>query len=95
MSRSLTIKVDATQGTLTETDVFIKENGNYKRVIASPSNSSSWTGNIGEGVVEVKFRVWGIGNSKFKITLDLPGTAKDLNVECSLNQGYYAPKFII
>lgn len=61
-----------------------------QRIIAGPgTEDQDWTGNVPDGPVKLAIRVVGIGSARFKLGIDLPGTANDQTIELTLTDGYY------
>ena len=86
MKRKITLALEPTAGTINLFYAFI----NGKRIIADEGTEKrEWKGNIDNDEVRIKVRVTGIGSSKYKMTIDLPGTADDQKLTFQLNGGYH------
>lgn len=85
MARTLTIKLEPTQGTIERFYAFVECK---KRIADDGTAARSWSGQINDDESTIKVRVFGIGTAKYKLTLDLPGTATDQSLELSLDRGY-------
>lgn len=85
MPRSLTLKMKPLDGTIERFYAFV----DCKKCIAHDGNEErSWSGRIDDSGTRVKVRVFGIGNAKYRLTIDLPGTADDQTLELRLDSGY-------
>ena len=86
MKRELTLTLEPNAGTINMFYAFI----NGKRVIAAEGTKKrEWKGVIENDEVRIKVRVIGIDSSKYKMTIDLPGTAEDQKLTFQLNGGYH------
>jgi hypothetical protein len=92
MPRKLEVKMEATSGNITMFLAFL--NGNL--VIADDgSKARSWKDDIPDGQVLLKTRVIGIDNATYKLSIDLPGTAKDQALELQLTGGYHEIEILL
>lgn len=55
----------------------------------------SWSGNISDSQVKIKVRVLGINKAKYKLVIDLPGTADDQSLTLSLEGGYHEAEILL
>lgn len=85
MARSLTLKMAPLDGTIERFYAFVDCK---KRIAHNGDREQSWTGPIDDSGTRVKVRVFGIGDAKYRLTLDLPGTADDQTIELRLDSGY-------
>ena len=85
MARTLRIKLEPTTGTIERFYAFVECK---KRIADDGDRPREWIGEIADDESTIKLRVFGIGSAKYKVTLDLPGTADDQSLELSLDQGY-------
>ena len=85
MARSLTLKMAPVDGTLERFYAFVD---NKKRISHDGDSERSWTGPIDDCGTRIKLRVFGIGNARYRVTIDLPGTADDQTLELRLDGGY-------
>jgi hypothetical protein len=61
-----------------------------RRVIAENGNKTGkYKGDVPVAQINLKVRVFGIGNAKYTLGIDLPGTAKDQELTLQLSQGYH------
>lgn len=85
-TRTFTISLESIAGTIHLFYAFI----NGIRIIADDaSQKRTWSGVIPDSEIRVKIRVLGIGNARFKMEIDLPGTAEDQSITFNLTNGYY------
>lgn len=85
MARALTLKLAPVDGTIERFYAFV----DCKKRIAHDGNEErSWSGSIDESDTRIKVRVFGIGNAKYRLTIDLPGVADDQQLELRLDRGY-------
>ena len=69
---------------------------NGKRIIAAEGTKKrEWKGEVATENVKFKVRVTGINAAKYRMTIDLPGTADDQNLTFQLNGGYHEFKITI
>lgn len=85
MARTLTIKLEPTQGTIERFYAFV---ACAKRIADDGNTVREWTGEVSDGETTIKVRVFGIGAAKYRLSIDLPGTAADQSLELSLDRGY-------
>jgi HSP20 family molecular chaperone IbpA len=85
MARSLTLKMAPVDGTLERFYAFVDSK---KRICHDGDSERSWTGSIDDADTRIKVRVFGIGNARYRLTIDLPGTANDQTLELRLDGGY-------
>ena len=85
MARQLTLKLAPVQGTIERFYAFVECK---KRIADDGHEERKWSGEIGDDESTIKIRVFGIGKAKYKLTLDLTGTAEDQSLELSLDHGY-------
>ena len=85
MARRLTIRLEPLSGTVERFYAFVDCK---KRIAADGVESTSWTGDVANGEVVLKVRVFGVGRAKYRVGIDLPGTADDQNLDLWLDQGY-------
>jgi hypothetical protein len=85
MARSLTLKMSPVDGTIERFYAFVDCK---KRISHDGDQERSWTGKIDEGGTRIKLRVFGVGNAKYRVSIDLPGTADDQQLELRLDGGY-------
>jgi hypothetical protein len=92
MARKLTLKLETVQGTINRFYAFVE----HKRVIAAEgTDKPEWSNNVPDSRVQIRLRAWGIGSAVFKLSLDLPGTANDQNLELQLDGGYHESDYTI
>lgn len=85
MARSLTLKLEPSQGTIERFYAFVE----CKKVIAADATAvRKWTGDVADDETKIKIRVFGMGTAKYKLTIDLPGTVDDQTLELALSTGY-------
>lgn len=92
MSRDLTIKLETTSGNITMFYAFVD---GVLKVADSGTATRNWSGKISEAQVRVKTRVLGIDDANYKLTIDLPGTAKDQSLELQLTGGYHEIEILL
>jgi hypothetical protein len=85
MARRLTIRLQPLSGTVERFYAFVDCK---KRIAADGVEVASWTGDVADDEAIVKVRVFGVGKAKYRISIDLPGTADDQNLDLWLDQGY-------
>jgi len=85
MARTLTIKLEPTQGTIERFYAFVECK---KRIADDATQARSWSGEIGDDESKIKLRVFGVGTAQYRLTLDLPGTLQDQSLTLSLDRGY-------
>jgi uncharacterized beta-barrel protein YwiB (DUF1934 family) len=86
MKRKFTLTLEPVAGAINMFYAFL----NGKRIIADEGTKKrKWEGEIETDEVRIKVRVTGIGSSKYKVTIDLPGTAKDQKLTFQLKGGYH------
>lgn len=85
MARSLTLKMAPVDGTIERFYAFVDCK---KRISHDGNQERSWTGAIDDADTRIKLRVFGIGNARYRVTIDLPGTAHDQTLELRLDAGY-------
>ena len=86
MKRKFTLTLEPESGTINMFYAFL----NGKRIIADEGTKKrKWEGMIESEEVSIKIRVTGIGVSKYKATIDLPGTANDQKLTFQLKGGYH------
>lgn len=85
MARSLTLKMAPVDGTIERFYAFVDCK---KRISHDGDQERSWTGTIDDADTRIKLRVFGIGNARYRVTIDLPGTANDQSLELRLDGGY-------
>jgi HSP20 family molecular chaperone IbpA len=85
MARSLTLKMAPVDGTIERFYGFVDCK---KRISHDGDQERSWTGPIDDDDTRIKLRVFGIGNARYRVTIDLPGTADDQTLELRLSGGY-------
>lgn len=83
--RTVSITMTAVAGTINQFYAFL----DGKRVIAAAGTATpSFSGTIGDHAT-LKVRVWGIDGAKYKLAIDLPGTADDQSLTLALTGGYH------
>ncbi|MCA9654005.1 MAG: hypothetical protein KC501_29050 [Myxococcales bacterium] len=85
MARELTLKLTPLDGTIERFYAFVDR---HKRIASDGTAERSWKGTIDDDDVRIKVRVFGVSNAKYRLTIDLPGTADDQQLELRLDQGY-------
>ena len=85
MARSLTLKMAPVDGTIERFYAFVDCK---KRISHDGDQERSWTGSIDDDDTRIKIRVFGIGNARYRLTIDLPGTADDQRLDLKLSGGY-------
>lgn len=85
MARSLTLKMAPVDGTIERFYAFVDCK---KRISHDGDQERSWSGTIDDADTRIKLRVFGIGNARYRVTIDLPGTAHDQTLELRLDAGY-------
>ncbi|WP_343662307.1 hypothetical protein [Chryseobacterium mucoviscidosis] len=91
-TRTFTISLEPIAGTINLFYAFI----NGIRVIADDaSQKRTWSGVIPDSEIRLKIRVSGMGNARFRMEIDLPGTADDQSVIFNLTNGYYETKIYL
>jgi len=85
MARRLTIRLQPLSGTVERFYAFVDCK---KRVAADGVETVIWTGDVNDDEILLKVRVFGVGRAKYRIGIDLPGTADDQNLDLWLDQGY-------
>jgi HSP20 family molecular chaperone IbpA len=89
--RELAISVEAVSGTINRFYAFV----NDQKVIAEDGqDGGQWTGPVDDRA-EIKVRVFGAGKAKYKLTIDLPGTADDQELELTLTGGYHELELVV
>ena len=85
MARRLTIRLQPLSGTVERFYAFVDCK---KRIAADGVETVSWTGEVADYEVVLKIRVFGMGTAKYRVSIDLPGTADDQSLDLWLDQGY-------
>jgi hypothetical protein len=85
MARRLTIRLQPLSGTVERFYAFVDCK---KRIAADGVETVSWTGEVADDEVVLKIRVFGMGKAKYRVSIDLPGTADDQSLDLWLDQGY-------
>jgi HSP20 family molecular chaperone IbpA len=85
MARRLTIRLQPLSGTVERFYAFVDCK---KRIAADGTEAASWSGDVPDDEAVVKVRVFGVGKAKYRVSIDLPGTADDQNLDLWLDQGY-------
>ncbi len=85
MARSLTLKMAPIDGTIERFYAFVDCR---KRISHDGNEERSWSGSIDDADTRIKVRVFGVGNAKYRLSIDLPGIADDQNLELRLDGGY-------
>lgn len=85
MARSLTLKMAPVDGTIERFYAFVDCK---KRISHDGDKERSWTGTVDDDDTRIKLRVFGIGNARYRVTIDLPGTADDQRLDLRLSGGY-------
>lgn len=85
MARSLTLRMAPVDGTIERFYAFVDCN---KRISHDGDQERSWSGSIDDAHTRIKVRVFGIGDARYRLTIDLPGTAHDQSLELRLDGGY-------
>jgi len=86
--RELKLKIERSSGTVNRILAWL----NDYPVVAENGSKGSWKGTV-PGVVRLETVVYGQGSAKYKLTIDLPGTAEDQSLECSLTNGYHNAEY--
>jgi hypothetical protein len=82
--------MEPVSGTCNSFYAFVTSGGEEKRWIADDGNQKrSKSGRVKDSQVKIKTRVWGIDSAKYKLSIDLPGTADDQSIEFTLTDGYH------
>jgi len=90
--RTITVSLEPVAGGITLFYAFvngekvIQEEGNKKRV---------WKDKIPNSQAIIKVRVVGVGRAKYKLGIDLPGTANDQSLTFSLEGGYHETEILL
>jgi HSP20 family molecular chaperone IbpA len=84
MARSLTLKMAPVDGTIERFYAFVD---GKKRISHDGNAERKWSGTIDDDT-RIKLRVFGIGNARYRVTIDLPGTADDQTLQLRLDGGY-------
>lgn len=85
MPRSLTLKLMPIDGTIERFYAFVDCK---KRISHDGDQERSWTGKIDDADTRIKLRVFGVGNAKYRVSIDLPGTIDDQELVLRLDGGY-------
>ena len=86
MEREFKLSLEPAGGAINLFYAFV----NGKRIITDEGTKKrEWKGIIKGEEVKLKVRVTGIGNAKYKVTIDLPGTADDQKLTFELEGGYH------
>jgi len=85
MARSLTLKMAPVDGTIERFYAFVD---GKKRIAHDGDEERRWSGTIDDSDTRIKLRVFGIGNARYRVTIDLPGTADDQSLSLRLDGGY-------
>lgn len=92
MKRQLKIILEPIAGGLTLFYAFV----DGKRIIAEDgSKRREWSGVISQAQVRIKVRVVGIGNARYGLSIDLPGTASDQQLTLQLEGGYHEMEILL
>jgi len=89
--RTLKLSVSASTGTFNRFLAWI----NGVNVINTDGENDDWEGVIGSEKAHVRVRAWGIGAARYVIAIDLPGTADDQKLECTLSKGFHETEITI
>jgi len=85
MARKLTVRLRALSGTIERFYAFVDCK---KRIVADGIGDATWSGEVTDDEVNVRVRVFGVGRAKYRLGIDLPGTADDQSIELWTDQGY-------
>lgn len=91
MARKMTIELEATAGTVERFYAWVD---GEKRIANDATRKRSWTGMVGD-FARVKVRVFGMGRARYKLSVDLPGTAEDQMLELGLDRGYSEAELVL
>ncbi len=86
--RVLRIKMERVSGTVNQ---FLAWLNGYP-VIGPGTPKNEWKGTVPEKV-HLETVVYGQGSAKYKLTIDLPGTAKDQSLVLQLTKGYHCAEY--
>ena len=90
--RTFTLSLEPIAGGITFFYAFV----NGKKVIQEDgSKKRVWKGKIPDSQVKVKVRVIGIDEAKYRLGIDLPGTAEDQSLTFSLEGGYHEYEMLL
>ena len=92
VTRDFSITLKPIAGGITLFYAFI--NG-IKVIQHDGSKERKWEGKIPDMQVRIKVRVVGIGNAKYKLSIDLPGTANDQSLNLQLEGGYHEIEILL
>ena len=95
--RDLTISMEPVSGTCNRFYAFViaSDQEDERWIAADGSKKRLHTGRVRDSQIKIKTRVWGIGHASYKLTIDLPGTAKDQSLQLTLNDGYHEAEIFI
>lgn len=85
MARSLTLTLTPVSGTIERFYAFVECK---KRIAHDGDEARSWSGTVDDADTRIKVRVFGIGDAKYRLGIDLPGFADDQEIELRLDGGY-------
>lgn len=85
MARRLTLKLEALSGTVERFYAFVDHK---KRIIADGVGPAVWSGDVDDEEVSLRVRVFAVGRAKYRLRVDLPGTADDQLLELWTDRGY-------
>lgn len=85
MARKLTVRLRALSGTIERFYAFVDCK---KRIVADGIGDATWSGEVTDDEVTLRVRVFAVGRAKYRLGVDLPGTADDQSIELWTDQGY-------
>jgi len=83
--RELTIGMRTESGMINRFYAFV----DGTRVIAADGNEEAEETVTVGAKTRLKVRVWGVGHARYKLSIDLPGTAQDQALVLALEEGYH------
>lgn len=84
MARKLTIRLEPVLGTIERFYAFVD---GHKRIADDGTRPREWSGDVKDTVC-AKIRVFGIGQARWRLAIDLPGALEDQRLELQLDDGY-------
>lgn len=90
--RDITIKMEAVSGAITRFYAFLAG----KKVIAEDGTEKvEHKDKLSTDQARLKVRVFGVEDAKYKLTIDLPGTARDQELTLQLTEGYHELSMVL
>ncbi|MEQ8882310.1 MAG: hypothetical protein RLQ12_21895 [Cyclobacteriaceae bacterium] len=91
MEKKITITVEPVAGSFNLFVIIL----NGKAVKITEGSKAEYAGDLPEGDITIRTRASGMGQAKYKVTIDLPGEDRDVTANHKLDRGYDEQEFKI